>query len=311
MEDFLWVEKYRPRKVADTILPDELKQTFQEFVDQGNVPNLILCGGPGVGKTTVAKAMLEEIGADYIIINGSLDGNIDTLRNKVMQFASSVSFTSGRKFVIFDEADYLNPQSTQPSLRNFMEEFSRNCGFILTANYKKRIIEPLHSRCSVIDFKILKKDMPKLAGQFFKRVCHILEVEGVTYDRDAIGVLISRYFPDWRRTLNELQKHATMGHISADILGGLSSDSFKLLLAALKDKQFTTVRKWVGENSDIDSTVLFRALFDGINEFIKPESAPSLILTLADYQHKAAFVADPEINIMACLAEIMRDVSFK
>jgi len=207
-DEFLWVEKYRPKNINDCVLPAELKATFQQFVDNQNIPNLLLTGGAGVGKTTVARAMLEQIGADYIIINGSMNGNIDTLRNEIQQFASSVSFTGGRKYVILDEADYLNANSTQPALRNFMEEFSRNCGFILTCNFKQRIIEPLHSRCSVVDFKIAKSDVPRLASQFFKRIVSILDQEGIKYDKAVVAELITKHVPDWRRVLNELQRYS-------------------------------------------------------------------------------------------------------
>lgn len=311
LEQFLFVEKYRPKTIEDTILPVELKKVFQQFVDQKNIPNLLLTGSAGVGKTTVARAMLEQLGCDYIVVNGSLNGNIDTLRNEIMQFASSVSFKGGRKYVILDEADYLNAQSTQPSLRNFMEEFSSNCGFILTCNFKNRIIAPLHSRCSVIEFKIAKKDKPSLASQFMKRVFKILEKENIEYEKDVIGELISRYFPDWRRVLNELQRYAVGGKIDSSILARNSNEAYTVLFVCLKEKNFTAMRKWVGENSDTDSTSLFRNLYDNAIDIIKPESIPSLVLTLADYQYKAAFVADAEINIVACLAEIMRDCEFK
>jgi len=310
-EQFLWVEKYRPRTIEDCILPDHLKKVFQQFIDQKNIPNLLLTGSAGVGKTTVARAMLEQIGADYIIINGSLNGNIDTLRNEIMQFASSVSFKGGRKYVILDEADYLNPQSTQPSLRNFMEEFSKNCGFILTCNYKNRIIPPLHSRCSVVEFKIAKKDKPSLASQFMKRMFAILQKENVKYDKEVVVEIITRYFPDWRRVLNESQRHSASGSIDSGIFGGVSSDSYKSLADALKGKNFTAMRKWVGEHSDADTTSLFRQLYDNAAELLVPGSIPNLILTIADYQYKAAFVADQEINIVACMTEIMRDCTFK
>jgi DNA polymerase III delta prime subunit len=310
-EQFLWVEKYRPRTIEDCILPDHLKKVFQQFVDQKNIPNLLLTGSAGVGKTTVARAMLEQVGADYIIINGSLNGNIDTLRNEIMQFASSVSFKGGRKYVILDEADYLNPQSTQPSLRNFMEEFSKNCGFILTCNYKNRIIPPLHSRCSVVEFKIAKKDKPTLASQFMKRVFGILQKENINFDKEVVVEIITRFFPDWRRVLNEIQRHSASGSIDSSIFGGISSDSYKDLVGALKNKNFTAMRKWVGEHSDTDTTSLFRNLYDNAAELLVPGSIPNLILTIADYQYKAAFVADQEINVVACMTEIMRDCTFK
>ena len=310
-EQFLWVEKYRPKTIADTILPADLKKIFQQFVDQENIPNLLLTGSAGVGKTTVARAMLEQLGCNYIVINGSMNGNIDTLRTEIQNFASTVSFTGGRKYVILDEADYLNANSTQPALRNFMEEFSKNCGFILTCNFKNRIIEPLHSRCSVIEFKIAKKDMPDLAGQFMKRVKNILASENVEYDNEAVAALIMRYLPDWRRVLNELQRYAATGRIDSGILVNMSDESFKKLIGYMKAKEFSNVRKWVGENSDTDTTVLFRKLYDTASEVITKDSIPQLILHIAKYQYQAAFVADHEINLVACLLEILVDCEFK
>jgi DNA polymerase III delta prime subunit len=310
-DDFLWVEKYRPRTIDSTILPADLKATFQQFVDQKNVPNLLLTGRAGVGKTTVARAMLEELQCDYVIINGSMNGNIDTLRNEIRDFASSVSFSGGRKYVILDEADYLNPNSTQPALRNFMEEYSKNCGFILTCNFKNRIIEPLHSRCSVIEFKIDKEDKPKMASQFFKRVCNILNEEGVTYDQKAVVEVITKFFPDWRRVLNELQRYSATGKIDSGILVNFSEENLKGLVELLKVKNFTEVRKWVAENNDIDQTVFFRKLYDTASQYLKTNSIPQLVITLAEYQYKAAFVADHEINILACLTEIMAEGDFK
>lgn len=310
-DDFLWVEKYRPKTVADTILPDSLKKTFQQFVDQGNIPNLLLAGRAGVGKTTIARAMLEQLGCDYIIINGSMSGNIDTLRNEIREFASTISFSGGRKYVILDEADYLNPNSTQPALRNFMEEYSRNCGFILTANFRNRIIDPLHSRCSVIEFKIEKDDKPEMAKQFYKRVCGILDKEGFEYDNKAVVEVIKKFFPDWRRVLNELQRYSATGRIDAGILVNITEENLKLLVGMLKTKSFSDVRKWVGENNDIDPTTFFRKLYDTASDYLKPNSIPMLVMTIADYQYKAAFVADHEINILACLTEIMAEGDFK
>jgi DNA polymerase III delta prime subunit len=309
--DFLWVEKYRPKTIADTILPPSLKQTFQQFVTQGNIPNLLLTGRAGVGKTTVARAMLEEVGSDYLIINGSMNGNIDTLRNDIRQFASSISFTGGRKYVILDEADYLNPNSTQPALRNFMEEFSKNCGFILTCNYKNRIIEPLHSRCSVVEFKIESEDKPKIASQFIKRVSTILETEGIEYDKAAVIEVIKKFFPDWRRVLNELQRYSATGRIDTGILVNFTDEKLKKLIELIKQKNFTEIRKWVGENTDLDTTTFFRKIYDTASEFLKPSSIPQLVLILANYQYKSAFVADQEINILACLTEIMVEGEFK
>lgn len=306
----LWVEKYRPKKIADTILPAELKATFQQFVDNKQVPNLLLTGGAGVGKTTVAKAMLEELGCDYIVINGSMNGNIDTLRNDIMQFASSVSFTGGRKYVILDEADYLNPNSTQPALRNFMEEYSGNCGFILTCNFKNRIIEPLHSRCSVVEFKIAKSDLAKLAGQFFKRVESILTSEGVQYDKAVVAEVIKKHLPDWRRVLNELQRYSATGKIDAGILVNLSDENFKKLIEALRGKNFNEMRKWVAEHADSD-TAIFRKIYDSAHEYLKPQSIPQVVLLIAEYQYKAAFVTDPEINLAAFLTNMMVEAEWQ
>jgi len=311
LEHMIWTEKYRPKTVEDTILPQDLKSTFQKFVDDKSVPNLILAGGPGVGKTTVAKAMLEEIGCTYIVINGSMNGNIDTLRNEIKNFASSVSFTGGRKYVILDEADYLNPQSTQPALRNFMEEFSANCGFILTCNFLNRIITPLHSRCSVVQFKIVNGNRAKLATKFLKRVLGILQQEKVEYEERVVAELITKHFPDWRRVLNELQRYAATGKIDTGILANMSADNFKKLVETLKEKDFTAMRKWVAENLDNDPTSLFRKIFDATNEHMDPRSIPRMIVLLAEYQYKSAFVADQEVNFVAFLAEAMADCEFK
>lgn len=311
LQEFLWVEKYRPKKVADTILPDDLKTTFQQFVDNKEIPNLILAGGPGIGKTTIARAMLEEIGCSYIVINGSMNGNIDTLRNEIKNFASTVSFTGGRKYVILDEADYLNPQSTQPALRNFMEEFSANCGFILTCNFLNRIITPLHSRCSVVQFKVNKADRPKLATQFYGRVMKILKTENVEFDPKVLPELIMKFFPDWRRVLNELQRYSATGKIDSGILANVKDVSLKSLTSALKEKDFSTMRKWVVENLDNDPAAIFRSLFDTVNEFLQPGAVPQFVILLADYQYKSAFVADQEINFVAFLTEVMASCDFK
>jgi DNA polymerase III delta prime subunit len=310
-DEFLFVEKYRPRKIDDTVLPYELKTVFKEFIANSNIPNLILSGGPGVGKTTVARAMLEEISADYIIINGSLSGNIDTLRNEIMQFASSVSFQGGRKYVILDEADYLNANSTQPALRNFMEEYSKNCGFILTCNFKNRIIAPLHSRCSVIDFDIKNAEKPKLASEFFERLKKILEMEGITYEDKVVAAFIQKHFPDWRRILNEIQRYSAVGKIDTGILSNLQEVSIKDLMNNMKAKNYTAVRKWVAENINNDTNTIFRKLYDKAGDLFKAQSIPQLCLILADYQYKAAFVADHEVNLAACLAEIMVNCEFK
>lgn len=309
-EEFLWVEKYRPKTIEDTILPVELKTVFQQFVDQQNIPNLILSGTAGVGKTTVARAMLEQLGCDYIVINGSMNGNIDTLRNDILNFASSVSLSGGRKYVILDEADYLNANSTQPALRNFMEEFSRNCGFILTCNFKNRIIEPLHSRCSVVDFKISKKDMAKLAGQFFKRVESILGAEGVPYDKPAVAEIIQKFFPDWRRVLNELQRYSATGKIDSGILANLQQTSIRELIGFMSDKNFTEVRKWVKNNIDTDVNVLFNEFYVSASELFTPRCIPALVVLIARYQYQNAFSANPEINFVAFLAEVMAEMEF-
>ena len=310
MEEVLWVEKYRPKSIDDCILPTSLKETFSEMVDKKQIPNLLLSGGPGVGKTTVAKAMLESLNCDYIVINGSMNGNIDTLRNEIKDFASTISFTTTRKFVILDEADYLNAQSTQPALRNFMEEYSKNCGFILTCNFKNRIIDPLHSRCSVVEFKIDKNDKPKLAAKFMKRVDHILTSENVKYDKKVVAEMIMNYFPDWRRVINELQRYSVVGEIDVGILSNFGEDNINKLIGFLKNKQFENMRKWVAEN-EIDTTSLFRKLYDLSSKVMKNTSIPQLAITLADYQYKAAFVADHEINLVACLTEVMTDCEFK
>lgn len=310
-DHFIWVEKYRPKTVRDTILPEDLKKTFQHFVDQKKIPNLILSGAPGVGKTTIARAMLEELQCDYIVINGSMNGNIDTLRNEILNFVSSVSFSGGRKYVILDEADYLNPNSTQPALRNFMEEFSRNASFIFTANFKNRIIEPLHSRCSVIDFKINKSDRPNLAKQFFKKCCIILNENSVEYDKSAVAELINKHFPDWRRIINELQRYSSNGKIDSGILSNFSDENYKTLIGHLKNKSFTEMRKWVTENSDIDTNIIMRKMYDTAYDYLKPNSIPSLVIIIAEYQYKSAFVADREINLVAFLTQVMIESEWK
>lgn len=309
-EEFLWTEKYRPKEIDHCILPSDLKKTFQQFVNDKNVPNLLLSGRAGVGKTTVARAILEQLGCDYMIINGSLNGNIDTLRNEIHTFASAVSFSGGRKYVILDEADYLNANSTQPALRNFMEQYSKNCGFILTCNFKNKIIEPLHSRCSVIEFKIDNKEKPKLAADFFKRVTQILETEGVKYDKAAVAEVIKKFFPDWRRVLNELQRYSATGGIDTGILANQAETTIKELVGFMKEKNFTNVRKWVAEHSDIESSVLFRQFYDNASQYLKPGSIPMLVLLIGEYQHKAAFVADHEINIAAFCVNCMTDLEF-
>ena len=309
--DFLWVEKYRPQLVADTILPSHLKETFHKIVDGGELPNMLFTGTAGLGKTTVAKALCKQLDLDYIIINGSEEGNIDTLRGKIKQFASSVSLQGGYKVVILDEADYLNPPSTQPALRGFIEEFSNNCRFILTCNFKNRIIEPLHSRCSIYEFNTSKKDLADLAGQFYKRLIYILDQEGVQYEQKAVADLIMKYAPDWRRVLNEGQRSGISG---AGINGSNSSNvnnSFNDLANYLKNKDFKKMRAWVVNHMDVDTNAILRGLYDNMNEYVQPQSVPQLVLILADYQYKDAFVADHELNIVACMTEIMAQVDFK
>ena len=310
-EEFLWVEKYRPNNLSDVILPEETKKIFQQFVDQENIPNLLLTGSAGVGKTTVAKAMLEMLGSDYIVVNGSLSGNIDTLRTDIMNFATTVSFSEGRKYVILDEADYLNPQSTQPALRNFMEEYSKNCGFILTCNFKNRIISPLQSRCSVVDFTYTKADAPKLAGKFFQRVQDILDKENVPYDKKVVAEIVQKFYPDWRRVLNELQKYSATGKIDTGILANATEESFGALVKLLKEKNFSGMRKWVAMNVDSDPTSLMRKLYDTSSEKLNPSSIPQLVLLIADYQYKSAFVSDQEVNLVAFLTQVMADCEFK
>jgi len=309
-EQFLWVEKYRPHRIDDCILPDEMKKTFKEFVAQGQIPNMLLCGGAGMGKTTVARALCEELGCDYTIINGSLDRNIDILRNEIRSFASTVSFAGKTKVVILDEADYLNPQSTQPALRGFIEEFSKNCRFIFSCNYKNKIIPALHSRTTVVEFKLAKSDRPRLAAAFFNRVTEILETEKITCPNPKVQAkLIEKYFPDYRRTLNELQRYSTSGVIDEGILVNLADVNTKELVDALKEKDFKKMRQWVVNNLDNDPGVIFRKLYDSLTEHVK--TVPQLVLLIADYQYKAAFVADAEINLVACLTEIMAAVEFK
>tara|TARA_Y100000022_G_scaffold767_1_gene623 strand:- start:113 stop:1048 length:936 start_codon:yes stop_codon:yes gene_type:complete len=311
MNDILWVEKYRPVTIDDCILPSELKQTFQQFVDNEEIPNLLLTGTAGVGKTTVAKAMLEQIGCTYMMINGSEESGIDTLRTKIKNFASTVSMDGKRKYVILDEADYLNPQSTQPALRGFIEEFSRNCGFILTCNFRNRIIEPLHSRCSTVEFRIPNEEKPKLAMGFMKRVQHILEIENVNSNEKVVADLINKFFPDWRRCLNELQRYSATGTIDAGILVNLSDTSIKELVSFVRDKDFKSCREWVVHNLDNDPHRIYRRIYDSLSGNVPDSAVPHCVLILGDYSYKSAFVADQEINLLACLTEMMTSVQFK
>lgn len=312
-EQLLWVEKYRPRKISDCILPENIKTTFQEYVNRKEIPNLLLAGSAGVGKTTVAKALCEEVGCDYIVINGSDESGIDTFRNKIKNYASSMSLSGGRKVIIIDEADYLNPNSTQPALRGAMEEFAINCSFIFTCNFKNRIISPLHSRCTVIDFKLQNGQKAKMATQFFKRVENILKSEEVTYKKDVIASIITKYFPDNRRILNELQRYSSNEDrvIDEGIIASASDANISTLVKSLKDRNFTDVRRWIVNNIDNDAVSIMRSIYDGLYENLKPESIPPAILILSKYQYQSAFVADQEINLMACLTEFMVECEFK
>jgi len=309
--EVLWVEKYRPQKIDDTILPEKTKAMFKKFVADDSVPNLLLTGGPGVGKTTIAKAMLEELGCDYIVKNGSLNVNIDSIRYDISTFASAVSLTGGRKYVIFDEADYLNAANVQPALRNFIEEYSSNCGFIFTCNFKNRIIEPLRSRLSEVDFTIEQTDRPQLAMQFFKRVNLILQNESVDFDKKVVAKVIEKHFPDFRRVLTELQSYSATGTIDEGIFINLREESIDELFNHLKGKDFTNMRKWVAKNSDQDMNEMFRRIYDAATDKIEFRTLPGFCVTLADYMYKSSFVADPEINMVAFLTEVMIESEYK
>jgi len=310
VKEFLFVEKYRPRTISNCVLPKSLKNTFQSIVDKGELPNMMFTGSAGVGKTTVARALCNELGLDYMMINGSEDGNIDTLRGKIKQFASTVSLQGGQKVVILDEADYLNPQSTQPALRGFIEEFSSNCRFILTCNFKNRIIDPLHSRCSIYEFNY-GMDKGPVASAFMRRLGDILDAEEIKYNNEVLAELIMKYIPDWRRILNECQRYGISGTIDTGILVTLSESSIKELMENLKTKNFKSMRKWVTDNMDVESTKLFRMVYDNMIEYVMPSSIPQLVLILADYSYKDSFVADHELNVVACMTEIMSQIKFK
>ena len=309
MNEFLWVEKYRPQTISDCILPDGLKKTFQEYVDAGEISNMLLCGTAGTGKTTVARALCNELGCDYIVINGSDESGIDVLRTKIRDFASTVSFESKAKVVILDEADYLNPNSTQPALRAFIEEFSGNCRFIFTCNFKNRIIEPLHSRTAVIDFKIDKKDRPEMAQKFMGRMQYILTSENIPYEQNVLAELLMKHFPDYRRVINELQRYSKSGSIDSGILSNIAEINTKGLIDSLKDKDWKKMRQWVVNNVDNDPQGVYRKVYDALIDKVK--QVPHLVLLIADYQYKSAFVADQEINLTACLTDIMASVEFK
>ena len=304
-------DRYRPKTIDDCILPASLKTLFQSFIEKGEISNMLFSGTPGVGKTTVAKALCEQMNCDWIMINGSEEGGIDVLRNKIKNFASTVSLSGGKKVVILDEADYLNPQSTQPALRGFVEEFHKNCRFILTCNFKNRIIEPLHSRFSNIEFRINNKDKPKLASQLMDRAVYILKEQNIEYEDKALVGLITKHFPDFRKLINELQRYSVSGAIDAGVLVNISDENLKSLTGHLKAKEFGDMRKWVVNNLDNDPVKIFRKIYDSLNTTLQPETIPHAILIIADYQYKSAFVADQEINLVACLTELMSQVKFK
>jgi DNA polymerase III delta prime subunit len=309
--DFLWVEQYRPKTIDDCILPDSLKNLFSSFIKKGELSNMLFSGTPGIGKTTVAKALCEQMNCDWIMINGSEEGGIDVLRNKIKNFASTVSLSGGKKVVILDEADYLNPQSTQPALRGFVEEFHKNCRFILTCNFKNRIIEPLHSRFSNIEFKVNPKDKPKLASRLFERAVYILKEQNIDYEDKVLVELITKHFPDFRKLINELQRYSVSGSIDAGILVNVSDENLKTLVTHLKGKAFSDMRKWVVNNLDNDPVKIFRKIYDTLYTNLEPSTIPHAVLIIADYQYKSAFVADQEINLVACLTELMSQVKFK
>ena len=309
--DFLWVEEYRPKTIDDCILPQSLKTLFTSFVQKGELSNLLLSGTSGIGKTTVAKALCEQLNCDWIMINGSEEGGIDVLRNKIKNFASTVSLSGGKKVVILDEADYLNPQSTQPALRGFIEEFHKNCRFILTCNFKNRLIDPLHSRFSTIEFRINPKDKPKLASKLFERAVYILKEQNIDYEEPVLAELIKKHFPDFRKLINELQRYSVSGKIDSGILVNISDENLKTLLSHLKGKDFTEMRKWVVQNLDNDPVKIFRRIYDSMYEHLQPATIPHAVLIIADYQYKSAFVADQEVNLVACLTELMSQVKFK
>jgi len=310
--EFLFVEKYRPQKIDDCILPSDLYATFKDIVETGEIPNLMLNGTAGCGKTTVAKALCNELGADYIVINGSDEGRlIDTLRTKIKNFASTTSLAGGPKVVILDEADYISAESVQPALRGFIEEFSSNCRFIMTCNFKNRIINPLHSRCTVIDFKIPSSEKPRLASVFLAKLMEICTLEGIKFNQDVLAELIMKFFPDFRRCLNEVQRYGIGGTIDTGLLSTLAEEKITPLINTLKDKKWTEMRKWVGENSDNDLSVMYRKIFNALEDKLEPASIPACVLIIADYQYKSAFAADTEINLVACLTEIMSECKFR
>ena len=310
-EDFLWVEKYRPKNINDCVLPNETKKIFLDFVNNKEIPNLLLCGTAGVGKTTVANALCNELDADFVLINGSEERNIETLRVKIKQFASTVSLSGGPKIVILDEADYLNPQSTQPALRGFIEEFSKNCRFIFTCNYKNRIIPPLHSRCSDVDFTIESSQKPQIANQIFQRTLQILTEENIDYNEKVVVELINKFFPDFRRVLNELQKYSSSGTIDSGVLSNLDDESLNEVIGFIKNKEFSKMRKWVALNIHNDPQAIYRKIYDSLFTKMENNSIPQAIIILSDYTYKSAFVADQEVNMVACMTELMMECKIK
>ena len=311
-EQILWTEKYRPTKVDDCVLPDTIKNSFKEYVKTKNIPNLLLSGSAGAGKTTIAKALCNEVGCDFIVINGSDEGRrIDEIRDKIKGYASSISLSGGRKVIIIDEADYMNPESTQPFLRAFIEQFAQNCSFIFTCNRKNQIIEPIHSRCSVIDFRIQNSDKAKMAAQFYKRVEWILQQENVEFDKEVVATLITKHFPDNRRILNELQRYSASRVIDKGILTSMSEISMSELIKTIKEKDFSSMRKWVVQNLDNDAQRIYRKIYDSLYEYLKPNSIPPAVLIISKYQYQAAFAADQEVNLVACLTEFMIELELK
>jgi DNA polymerase III delta prime subunit len=310
MNEVLWVERFRPKTVQDCILPVELKNTFQQFVDRKEIPHLLLCGSPGVGKTTIARALCEEVGCDYMILNGSDESGIDTFRTKIKNYASSLSLMGVKKVVIIDEADYLNPNSTQPAMRSAMEEFAHNCTFIMTCNYKNRIIEPLQSRCAVIEFRLKPEEKPKMGREFMRRVDEILKTEKISYKLPVVAEVINKFFPDYRRTLNELQRYAVSGTIDEGILANVTDITIMELVKALKERNFRGMRQWVSQHGNDDSAQIFRKIYDSMYDVMKGETIPNAVVILARYQYQAAFVSDQELNLVACLTEIMGECEF-
>ena len=312
MRDYLWVEKWRPKKLSDCVLSSNLRKQLEESVSKGDIQNMIFYGGAGCGKTTVARAICEEMGFDYLFVNASEDSGIDTLRTKIRNYASTVSLNDKPKVVILDEADYMNPTSLQPALRGAIEEFASNCRFIFTCNHFNKIIKPIHSRCAVFDFSIPKGEKVEIAKAFFARLKFILKNEKIKFTEKVLAELIRKYFPDFRRVINECQKYSTSGAIDAGILAASFADeNLKVLVDGMKNKNFGIVRKWVGENSDKDVVMIFRKLYDTLYEILTPSSIPTAILCIANYQYRSAFCADQEINFMACCIEIMAECEFK